>query len=134
MSWIIEEAKKQDPSKQRVILENPETVRELEDALLGDLYPFVRAELENSGYPYSPSPIELKIDTEVDIVPARSFTFMLFDELRYSFFRGKLKLSQRGYMFEREFTLGLPKDTNPSFLIRILSDQQFAGFPPLLYI
>lgn len=28
MSWIEEEAKKQDPNKQRVVLENPETVRE----------------------------------------------------------------------------------------------------------
>jgi len=134
MSWIIEEAKKQDPSKQRVVLENPKIVRELEDSLLGDLYPFVRTELEKSGYPYSPSPIELKLDTEVDIVPARSFTFMLFDELRYSFFKGKLKLSQRGYMFERRFALGLPKEIDPSFMFRILSDEQFAGYPPSLHI
>jgi len=136
MSWIVEEARKQDPNKQCVVLENPETVREIEDALLGDLYPFVRTELENSGYLYSPSPIELKLDTEVEIDdnPARSFIFMLFDDLSYSFFKGKLKLSKRGYMFERRISLGLPKETDPSFMFRILSDENFAGFPPSLHI
>src|SRR6056297_1092324 len=122
MSWIIEEAKKQDPQKRRVVLENPEIVREIEDSLIGDFYPFVRTELENSGFRYYPSPLELRLKPEVAINdnPARSFTLILLDDLGYSFFRGKLILSPVGYMFEREFTLGLPKDTNPSFLFQIL--------------
>ena len=37
-------------------------------------------------------------------------------------------------MFVRDFTLGIPEDTNPSFLFRILSDQQFVSFPPSLFI
>lgn len=59
---------------------------------------------------------------------------MLFDDLSYSFFKGKLILSKRGYMIERSFTLGLPRDTDPAFIFRILSDEQFAGFPPSLHI
>lgn len=136
MSWIVEEAKKQNQHKNRVVLENPEIVREMEDALISDFYPYVRKELENSGFRYYPSPIELRVEPEIAINdnPARSFTFILLDDLSYSFFRGKLILSPMGYMFEREFTLGLPKDTNPSFLFRILSDEQFAGYPPSLSI
>lgn len=136
MSWIVEEAKKQNPEKLRVVLENPEIVGEIEDALIGDFYPFVREELEKSGYPYFPSPIELRLDTDVDIGdnPARSFCFMFFDDFGYSFFRGKLKLSKRGYMFERQFYLGLPRETDPAFIFRILNDERFAGYPPSLHI
>jgi len=136
MSWMIEEAKKQDPNKNRVVLENPQTVSEIEEALLGDFYPFVRTELENTGYSYSPSPIEITLDTEIAIGnnPARSFTFMLFDQFGYSFFMGKLILSKNGYMFEREFSLGLPRETDPLFMIRILSEKRFSGYPPSLHI
>lgn len=106
----------------------------MEDTLLNEFSPYVRTELENSGFQYYPSPLELRVEAEIaiDDNPARSFTFMLFDDLNYSFFRGKLLLSPIGYMFERQFTLGLPKDSNPALLFRILSDENFAGFPPSL--
>jgi hypothetical protein len=136
MNWIEEQAKEKNPQHNRVVLENPVIVRELEDTLLNDFYPFVRMELEISGYPYFPSPIELTLRPEIGLngVPARSFTFMLLDDLSYSFFRGKLTITERGYMLDKEFHLGLPRSTDSELIFRILSEERYKGNPPSLHI
>ena len=43
MNWIVEEAQSADPRKDRVILENPATVRELDELLIKKYYPSLRS-------------------------------------------------------------------------------------------
>ncbi len=59
---------------------------------------------------------------------------MLFDEYAGAVLRGSLTRSRTGYMFAREFFLGLPRTTEPSFLFRIMADEAFAGMMPSLTI
>lgn len=135
MNWIIEEAKKCSSNKNRIILENPAVVRELDELLLHTYYPFLRNELEKSGYHYFPTRGEIKIDSSWDYDNlARSLSFMLFDDFNYTFFRGIFSYSTKGFFLEKNFFLGLPRDTDPAFLFRILSEEKLAGNPPDLNI
>jgi hypothetical protein len=137
MSWIVEEAKKCSPYNNRVILENPEAVKELDELLLHSYYPFLKAELEKTGYRYIPvHQDDIQIDSAWNggVNFGRSMIFMLFDDLDYSFFRGTITCSDTGFFLEKEFFLGLPEDTDPVFLFRILSEERFAGNPPDLHI
>ena len=136
MNWIVEAAQSVDPRKDRVILENPATVKELDELLIEKYYPPIRRALQDTGYAYS------SIDD--DAIPiesrwsgpelGRCLTFMLFDELGGAILRGWLTRSRTGYMFGREFFLGLPATTEPSFLFRIMAEEAFAGMMPSLTI
>ena len=98
-------------------------------------YPFILRELEKTGYHYAPVKNELKIESTWnggDL--ARSVVFMLFDHLKYPFFRGKLDCFEDGFILNKEFSIGLPKDTDPAFMIRILEDEKFEGMPPSLSV
>ncbi len=134
MHWILQEAHKEDPTKDRVVLENPQVRRQLDELLLNKYHPFIKKALDRTEYPYS-SVDEIKIESKF-IGPefSRALTFMIFDHFRYSFFRGAISCSKSGFFLENEFFLGLPRDTEPSFLFRILSDERFAGNPPTLDI
>ncbi len=135
MSWILEEATRCDSRKDRIILENPKAVKELDDLLLSRFYPFILSELKKTKYRFIPLPDDVKI-TSIwsggDL--GRALVFMLFDDLNYSFFRGTFSCTKNGFFLEREFFLGLPQNTNPSFMFRILSEDRFAGNPPSLRI
>jgi hypothetical protein len=135
MSWLDEEASKADPRHDRVILENPSAVREL-DALLVDTYePFIRAELARTGYPDAPPAGERWIESKwLGPELSRTLTFMLFDHLSYPFFRGVLHCTRRGFFMERECFLGFPRETDPLLLFRILSEDSFRGNRPELTI
>lgn len=135
MNWLLEEAKKSNPQSDRVILENPEAVKQLDTQIMDTFYPFILEELEKTGYMYSPGIEDLKI-TSVWNGPdlARSVTFMLFDTLNYPFFRASLDCSDHSFVLNRDFSLGLPKNTNPEFIFRILADERFAGTPPSLSV
>jgi len=135
MNWILEEAKKCDPRKDRIILENPKVIKELDNLLLKKYYPFIHSELKKIKYQFTPHPDDVEITSSwsgADL--ARTLVFMLFDDLNYSFFRGTLSCTKGGFFLEREFFLGLPQNTNPSDIFRILSDERFAGNPPSLHI
>jgi hypothetical protein len=135
MNWIIEEAKKINSNKNRVILENPKALGELDNLLLHTYYPFIQDQLKETGYKYMPKPDDIKIGSSWDMDDLqRSLTFMLFDDFNYSFFRGVCSCSKNGFFLEKNFFLGLPKDTNPDFLFRILSEEKFSGNPPNLSI
>ncbi len=136
MSWIYEEARYADPQKDRVILENPAAVRELDEVLMGQYYPRIRQALQETGYPFSSIddgkiPIESRWDG-LDL--GRCLTFMLFDDFDCPILRGSVTRSRDGFMFNREFFLGLPRTTDPSFLFRIMADEAFAGTIPSLTI
>jgi hypothetical protein len=135
MSWIDEEARKADPRHDRVILENPGAVREL-DALLLDTYePYIRGELVRTGHLEAPPTGERWIESKwMGPQLARALTFMLFDHQSFPFFRGVFSCTRRGFFVERECSLGFPRDTDPSFLFRILSEASFRGNPPALTI
>ena len=136
MNWIELEAQKTDPGKTRVILENPAAVGELDQLLTQTYYPQIKQMLLNCGYPFS-SIDENKIPIESRWSSpglGRCLTFMLFDKFACSFLRGSLVLSTDGFMFEREFFLGLPQTTDPSFLFRILAEDDFSGNKPSLTI
>ena len=137
MNWITEEAQRADPRKDRVVLEDPAAVKELDELLIEKYYPPIRRALQDTGYTYS------SIDD--DAIPIRSasgggsqlercLTFMLFDELGGAILRGWITRSRAGYMFGREFFLGLPSTTEPSFLFRIMAEEAFAGMMPSLTI
>lgn len=57
-----------DEHKGRVVLENPEIVKEIEDALIADFYPYFHTELENSGFRYYPSHLEPRVEPKIAIV------------------------------------------------------------------
>ena len=42
MNWIVEAAQSADPREDRVILENPATVKELDELLIEKFYPPIR--------------------------------------------------------------------------------------------
>lgn len=135
MNWLIEEAEKSYPQSDRIILENPEAVKQLDKLIMDIYYPFILGELEKTGYHYAPVKNELKIKSTWnggDL--ARSVVFMLFDNLKYPFFRGKLDCFEDGFILNKEFSIGLPKDTDPAFIIRILEDEKFEGMPPSLSV
>lgn len=46
MSWILDEAYKINPLKDRIVMENPAVVKELDDLLLNQYYPFIHSELK----------------------------------------------------------------------------------------
>jgi hypothetical protein len=135
MSWLDEEARKADPQHDRVILEDPGAVREL-DALLVDTYePYIRGELARTGYSDAPPASESWIESKwIGPQLARALTFMLFDHLSFPFFRGVFSCTRRGFFLERECSLGFPRETDPSLLFRILSEESFRGNPPELTI
>ncbi len=136
MNWIVEAAQSADPRKDRVILENPAAVKELDEQLIKTYYPPIRRALQETGYPYS--------SVDDDAIPiesqwsgpelGRCLTFMLFDEFAGAILRGSLTRSRSGFMFGREFFLGLPATTEPSFLFRIMAEEAFAGMMPSLTI
>ena len=124
MNWLIEEAKKTNSQKDRIILENPEAVKQLDERIHTVFWPFIRKKLENSGYVYMPGNEDYELTSTWGGSGGlgRSLTFMLFDEMSSTFFRGTLECSADGFFLKREFFLSLPKDTDPLILFRILKD------------
>ncbi len=136
MSWIEREASKVGSTRDRVILENPAVVAELDELLRTTFWPGVRGALVRTGYAWRSVeeeriPIESRW-SEGDL--GRSLLFMVFDELSLPILRGALTVSREGYLFEREFFLALPRSTEPALLFRILSDKRFVGNAPTLTI
>jgi hypothetical protein len=135
MSWLDEEAGKADPRHDRVILENPGTVRELDALLVGTYEPYIRAELARTGYSGAPPIGEKWIESKwMGPELSRALTFMLFDHLSFPFFRGTFSCTRQGFFLERECFLGFPRETDPSLLFQILSEDSFRGNPPELTI
>jgi hypothetical protein len=131
----MREAAKADARENRVLLENPDAVVSLDAKLRNIFYPFVRAELEKTGFRYLPTEDDLHIESEwLGSNLARALTFMLFDDFDLLFARCTLQCSSRGYLVEREFTLGLPESTDPRLLFRILGEPRLAGNMPSLTI
>lgn len=96
MNWIEEAAQNADPRKDRVILENPAAIKELDELLAEKYYPPIRRALQDTGYPYSSIdddaiPIESRWDGP-DL--GRCLTFMLFDEFGGAILRGRLTRSR----------------------------------------
>lgn len=54
MSWLTEEAFKTPAKKDRIILENPEVVKHLDERILTVFWPFIRKKQEKSGFAYIP--------------------------------------------------------------------------------
>lgn len=133
--WIEREARNADPSRDRVVLENPETVRELDAILRETFHPAILKIADDAGYVLQPRGPDLDIRSET-IGPqfGRTLRFILFDDFAYPFFRGGLSISRVGFMVEREIALGFPRDTNPDLLLRILGHEAFAGNMPTLHV
>ena len=136
MNWIIEAAMNADPREDRVVLEDPETVAALDEVLVAQYVPFIQAELEKTGYPYSPEDLTSAIESATAIGPrlARKLTFMLFDEGEFLFLRCTVTCDEMGYMIEKEFYLDLPAATDQRLLVRLLGDPRFEGNPPSLMV
>jgi len=135
MNWVLREAAKADTNADRVILENPDAVGSLDRKLRETFLPFIRTELQKTGFPYVPVDDDLHMDSKW-LGPdfARGLSFMLFDHFQALFMRCTLQCSKTGHLLEREFYLGLPETTEPRFLFRILSEPRLAGNKPSLSI
>ena len=136
MNWLIEEAKKTNSQKDRIILENPEAVKQLDERIHIVFWPFIREKLENSGYVYMPGNEDYELTSTWGGSGGlgRSLIFMLFDEMSSTFFRGTLECSADSFFLKREFFLSLPEDTDPKILFRILKDEKLSGMMPSLTI
>jgi hypothetical protein len=132
MNWIQREAAKADESNDIAIIENPETKEYLDGILRDKFADRVWERLNATGYKVHPARPEIRSGLSYSLV--RNLDFMLFDFLGFPFLKGTISASSDGWMFEREFWLGLPKDTNPEFMFSILSDERFQGIPPALEI
>lgn len=107
-------------------------IAELYTILIEKYYPPIRPALRKTGYPFSSvdgGRIPISSSTE-GFGLGRALTFMLFDQLNGAILRGSLIRSRGGPMFTREFVLGLPENTDPSFLFRIVSAEEFSGMLP----
>jgi len=131
-NWIAEESIKIDTAKDVAILENPQKKQYIDNLLIKKFWPKIKCCLKATGYGYSPknSP---ETDFELSFELTRSLTFMLFEGIR-AIFRGKLSCSAAGWMLHSEFFMGLPQDTSPYVVFKILEDNRFRGLPPTLTI
>lgn len=137
VNWIIEEAEREDPQNDRIILENPKSIEELDTLLIEKFYPVILQALKETDLPYHPvNKKDIKIDSTWGGPGSlgRSLSFILFDHINYPILRSDIVVSKTGYMFNRTFFLSLPKEIEPGFLFRILNDPQFRGMPPTLTI
>ena len=135
MSWLLKEAEKYNSDRDRVILENPHTVNKLDESLIHNYYPFIRSELQKTGFPYYPPESEIKIESKWNCDDlSRSLTFLMMDDFGALIFRGSITISKSAYMLEKEFFLELGEGTKPSLIFRILKDDRFMGMPPTLEI
>lgn len=135
VNWVLREAAKADARTDRIILENPEAVGSLDTKIREIYFPFIRAELDKTGFRYLPLENDLHIDSQwmgPDL--SRALSFMLFDHFEYLFMRCTLLCSNRGHLLQREFHLGLPETTDPRLLFRILGEPRLAGYTPSLTI
>ncbi len=134
-NWVVREATNADPRQDRIVLENPMAVAALDEILVNRYIPFIRAELEKTGYPYRPRDLTSTIESTADGPRlARKLTFMLFDEGDFLFLRCSVSCSKMGYMVKKEFYLDLPESTDKKLLLHLLGDPHFAGNPPSLMV
>jgi hypothetical protein len=92
---------------ERVVLENPETVQELDAILRDTFHPAFLQLADGTGYLLEPQGPNLELCSGW-IGPhfGRTLRFMLFDHLGYPFFRGGLTISRAGFLVDREIWLG----------------------------
>jgi hypothetical protein len=135
VNWVLREAAKADARADRIVRENPEAVGFLDTKLREIFFPFIRAELEKTGFRYLPLENDLHIDSQwMGLDLSRALSFMLFDHFESLFMRCTLQCSNRGHLLQREFHLGLPEATDPRLLFRILGEPRLAGCMPSLTI
>jgi hypothetical protein len=136
MSWVLKEASKADACRSRIVLENPRIKAALDERIMGTYWPMIVAEIKKTDFPCMPaSAADVTLESEwlgPDL--ARRLVFMLFDYVGWPFLRCALRCSESGYILERTFSLGLPESTDHAFLVRILGDERFAGYPPELNV
>jgi hypothetical protein len=136
MSWADELLKDKNHSDEKIILENPSIIDELDNLLTDRFYPEIYQMLQKTSFPFHPEESDsLKISSynrqnEV----ARKFHFGLDDPLHYPILQSEIAVSRKGYYVNRKFNLGLPRNIPPDFLFRILSDKRFVGMPPSLHV
>ena len=132
MNWIQNEASKADPSKDQIVIENPDVRADLENRLTAYFAPKLWDILMATGYQVEPStPV---ISNELSYALARKIRFLLFDYLQFPFLIGDFSAKQDGWMFERTFSLGLSRSTKPEMLLSLIQDERFSGMPPTIHV
>lgn len=135
MSWVDREARKVDPDQDWITLENPDAVRELDGLMRDTFLPFLLGELEKTCFQHEPAGMDAVLESDwTGTSLRRKLPFLLVDPLGFPFFSGGLSCSRTGFMIEREFSIGLPKHTDPSLVFRIMADQRFIGYLPTMTI
>jgi len=134
MSWIIAEAAKSDPLKDVAILEDPEARRYLDGLLAETFYPAIQRCVKAMFYDDILRRDPPRIETKLSYALVRTVSFMMADDLGYPFLRGDLECQMDGWMLARQFWLGLPRDTDPALMLRIIEDDRFSAVPPTLTV
>ncbi len=136
MNWAEKQLKEGKQPKDIITLENPDTIKELDEKICSELYPAVKRYLQKHELPYYPSS-----DDELDITSVndmgrlgRKFRFMLDDTVGYPVLICDFHITKSGYFLNRQFNLCLPETTEPKFIFRLLDDERFKGIPPELTI
>ena len=134
MCWIVDGSAKNDQFKDIAIIENPDARRFLDGLLTDTFYPAICRFVQASGYDDILRQDSPRIETELAYALVRSVSFMLVDGLGYPFLRGDFQCQMDGWMLVRQFWLGLSRDTDPAFMLRIIGDEMFSGNPPTLSV
>ncbi len=134
MSWIDSEAVKSDSSKDIAILENPEARRYLDGLLTDTFYPAICRCVQATGYDDILRQDPPRIETKLSYALVRTVSLMMVDGLGCPFLRGDFECQMDGWMLDRQFWLGLPRDTDPAFMLKIIEDEMFSGNPPKLMV
>lgn len=130
-NWVVDEARKADGSRGYVVLEDPDSKKQIEYLLVNRFWPFICSRLRDTGYSFDKKrpPTEF----EINHIHERSLSFMLFDN-KNLFFRGNLKLSRESWMVESEFFLSLKEKTDHRVIFELLGNSRLCGMPPELSV
>ena len=136
MTWAEKKLKECNLSDDLITLENPDTIKALDEKISLEFYPKIIEYLRKSQLPYYPSSDEeLKISSVNDIGRlARKFRFMLDDTVGYPILICDFQITRTSYFFNRQFNLCLPENIRPDFIFQLLNDERFKGTPPELTI
>jgi len=132
-NWIVQQAKQSDPTKDIIIIENPETKTYLDKLLLVELWPPIKKHLETVGFPYTPehSP---KIETKLSYELKRFFPIIILGFTNRAMCKVILECGKNSWMIKTEFFLGLPYNTEPGLINEIIGNSRFEGNPPSMMI
>lgn len=131
-NWLMKKASLANTNHDYIIFKNPSVKKKLQSILSENIHPQLNHYLDKCGYPYN---MEIEKETELSVENrlVLSLWVFLYDEFGI-FYRGKLSLSLKHWIWENDFFLELPEDNDPALVFRLISDERIKSSPPELSI